>query len=303
MDNKIDNKQIRDEVNISFVGLDADDGIISVEDLIKSLEGWRAYWEISTSVFFNKELSTKPLPQDIRPQIKIKAPKEGSFDISGLILIPLGLMIGYDIIKVLWKWQWSLIKRHIKSKKELISKEEATECLIRLSKKYEIETKNDLEVARVLDSIDESLNYFVEPIDRSSKKIVITRASSQQTLTITSTDKRALRSGYHFEEGVASKGLERFSVKFIRIHTGTGNAMIIFDNPSGIYQIGHKYSKIIDPIVKKPKNVYTRALHEGTSLEVWGRMIFNKTNNNFLRWEISKDIPSENNPLFDRKNL
>ena len=39
MDNKIDNKQIRDEVNISFVGLDADDGIISVEDLIKSLEG------------------------------------------------------------------------------------------------------------------------------------------------------------------------------------------------------------------------------------------------------------------------
>jgi len=108
-------RPIIDEVNLSFVGLDADKGIILVEDLTTSLEGWRAYWEISTSVFFNNELSTKPLPQDIRPQIKIKALKQESFDVLGLILIPLGLMIGYDIVKVLWKWQWSLIKRHIKT--------------------------------------------------------------------------------------------------------------------------------------------------------------------------------------------
>lgn len=62
-------RPVIDEVNLSFVGLDADKGIISVEDLTTSLEGWRAYWEISTSVFFKKELSTKPLPQDIRPVV------------------------------------------------------------------------------------------------------------------------------------------------------------------------------------------------------------------------------------------
>jgi len=300
--NKIDNKQIRDEVNLSFVGLDADKGIILVEDLTTSLDGWRAYWEISASVFFYKELSTKPLPQDIRPQIKIKALKQGSFDVIGLILIPLGLVIGYDIVKVLGKWQWSLIKRHIKSKKELITKEEAIECLIKLSKKYEIETKNDLEVVRLLDSIDESLNSLVEPIDRSAKKIVIKSASSQQTLTITSSDKRALRSGYHLEPGADSQQFERFSIKFLRIHTETGNAIITFDNPSGINQIGHEYSTIIDPRVKKVKNIYTRALYEGTSLEVWGRKVFNKTNNTFVHWEIAQNLPKDDNPLFDKKN-
>jgi len=293
---------IEEEVKISFSGLEADKGVILVEDLTTSLEGWRGYWEISTSVFFNKELSTKPLPQDIRPQIKIKALKQDSFDVIVHILIPLGLVIGYDIVKVLGKWQWSLIKRHIKSKKELITKEEAIECLIKLSKKYEIETKDDLEVVRLLDSIDESLNSLVEPIDRSAKKIVIKSATSQQTLTITSSDKRVLRSGYHLEPGANSQQFERFSIKFLRIHTETGNAIITFDNPRGINQMGHEYSTIIDPRVKKVKNIYTRALYEGTSLEVWGRKVFNKTNNTFVHWEISKDLPSEDNPLFDKNN-
>ena len=76
--------------------------------------------------------------------------------------------------------------------------------------------------------------------------------------------------------------------------------MITFDNPSGIHQGGHKYSTIIDPTVKSPKNVYTRALYEGSSLEVWGRKVFKKINNNFLHWEISKDILFDKNPLFDK---
>ena len=297
-----DEKRIREEIKLSFVGLGADKGVIDARDLTRALEGWRVYWEISTSAYLNKELSPKPLPSDMRPQIKIQALKHGSFDVFGLVMIPLGLMIGYDIVKILWKWQWSLLKRHIKSKKELISKEDEIEALKELARKFEIEVKNPTDVVRLLDLIDEALNELVEPIDYSARKVVISITSSEKILTLTSNDKRALRSGYHIEPGMASKGFERFSIKFIRIHKETGNAIITFDKPSGINQMGHEYSHIIDPDVGRPKNVYTRSLHEGKSLEVWGKMVRSRTTNKFQRWEITANLLSGDTPLLDIGN-
>ena len=302
MDKSKSPKQGQQIIKLSFVGLGADKGVIGVRDLTRALEGWRAYWEISTSAYLNKELSPKPLPPDMRPQIKIQALKHGSFDVFVLVMIPLGLMIGYDIVKILWKWQWSLVERHIKSKKELISKEDAIEALKELARKFEIEVKNPTDVFRLLDLIDEALNELVEPIDYSARKVVISITSSQKILTLTSNDKRALRSGYHIEPGIASKGFERFSIKFIRIHKETGNAIITFDNPSGINQMGHEYSHITDPNVSRPKNIYTRALHEGKSLEVWGKMVRSRTTNKFQRWEITANLPSDDTPLLDIGN-
>lgn len=295
-----DNTNI-EEVKLSFSGLDADKGSIDARELTLALHGWREYWELTNSTFFNKELTTKPLPSDLRPIIRIRALEHSSFDVIGQIIIPIGLMVSYDILKYLWKWRKSLLERHIKNKKDFIVKEEAVENIKRLARNFDIQSINSLEVTNLLELTDEALNSFVEPINNSSKKIIITSTSSKQTILLTSNDKLALQSGYYLEPGIASKELERFSVKFIRIHTETGNAIIAFDNPADIYQMGHEYSTIIDPAVKKLRNVYTRALYEGTSLEVWGRKVFNKSNNKFLRWEISKDLPADNNPLFDKK--
>lgn len=288
-----------EEVKLTFIGLSADNGVIDVGDLISALDGWREYWEITNSSFFSKKLSTKPL--SIRPEIKIKALKHASFDILGQVIIPLALMGGYDILKRLWKWRKSLLKQHINNKKGFITKEEAVENIKKLAESFEILSESILDTIRLLDSVDEALNSFVEPIDRSAEKIIINSSSSQQPLSLTSNDKRALRSGYHLELE-AAKLVERFNVKFLRIHTETGNAIITFDDLNDINRMGHQYSSIIDPAVKTPKNVYTRALHEGTSIEVWCRKVFNKINNNFLHWEISKDLPSDDTPLFDRNN-
>jgi hypothetical protein len=107
-----------------------------------------------------------------------------------------------------------------------------------------------------------------------------------------------LQSGYHIDPSLTSRGFEKHSIKFIRINTETGNALITFDNPTGLHQSGHEYSKIIDPAINNPKNIYTRALYEGTSLEVWGRLVRSRENFN-PRWQISAELPSEDTPLFD----
>lgn len=299
MDTSKSPKRVQQEIKLSFVGLDADKGVISVRDLTRALEGWRAYWEISISAYINKELSPKPLPLDMQPQIEIQAFKHGSFDVFVHVIIPFGLMIGYDVIKNLWEWQRSLAQKHIKSKERLISKEDTIKALIKLARNFEIEAENSTDAVKMLDLIDEALNELVEPIDYSAGKIIISVASLQKTLTLTSNDKRALKSGYHIDSGITSKGFERFSVKFVRIHKETGNAIITFDKPSGSNQIGHEYSHIIDPDVSRPKNIYTRSLYEGKSLEVWGKMVSSRTTNKFQRWDITANLPSDNTPLLD----
>lgn len=292
-------KPIVDEVRLSFTGLDTEKGVIDVGDLTRALNGWRDFWEISTSVYLNKELSTKPLPRDVRPQIKIRAFEKNSFDVIATVVIPLTLMVAYDVAKALWKWRKSLLNRHVNSKKEFMSREEALEALKLLAKSFEIVSTSAIEIIKVLDIIDDALNDLVEPIDRSAKIIILTSSSAKSRIQLTSKEKRALNSGYHVATEYRSKDFEKHSVKFIRINTETGNSIITFEHPTGPHQIGHEYSKIIDPNVGRPRNIYTRALHEGTPLEVWGKMIRSRRSNKFVRWEISADIPSDDAPLFD----
>ena len=292
-------KTIVDEVKLSFTGLDADKGLIYVRDLARALDGWREFWEISTSVYLNKELSTKPMPQDIRPQIKIRAFEQRSFDVTAIVIIPLTLMVTYDLAKALWNWRRSLLKKHIDTKKGFMSREEALESLKLLAKSFEILTKSTIEIVKFLDIIDEALNDLVEPIDRSAKMLILTSSSAKSKIQLTSKDKRALNSGYHVDPELRSKGFEKYSVKFIRINTETGYSIITFEHPTGIHQMGHEYSQIIDPNVNHPRNIYTRALYEGKALEVWGSMVRSRRSNKFVRWEISSNLPSDDAPLFD----
>lgn len=294
---------ITDEVRLSFTGLDADRGVMDVHDLTRTLDGWSEFWDISTSMYLNKQLSTKPLPQDIRPQIKIRAFELNSFDVIATVIIPLGMMVGYDIAKAIWKWRRSLLNRHIVSKKGFLSREEAIEALKLLGRSFEIEATSDIEIVKVLDIIDDTLNDLVAPIDRSAEKVIITSSSTKTNIQLTSKDKRALKSGYHVEAGLGSKGFEKYPVRFIRVNTETGNSIITFEHPRGSHQMGHEYSQIIDVKVSRPKNIYTRALYEGTALEVWGRIVRSRRSNKFVRWEISADIPSDNAPLFDRRSV
>ena len=292
-------ESIKEEVSLSFSGLDADKGLVDVIDLTKALNGWREYWDITYSVYLNKELSTKPLPLDIRPQIKIRALERRSFDVLTVIITPLALMVGYDVVKYLWKWRKSLARSHIESKRKFLTKEEALKALQEIAQRFEIESTTTMEALKVIDIVDDALNDIVEPLDRSATRIVIRSTSVKSTLRFTSADKRALKSGYYVDPALRSKGFDKFSVKFIRINTETGNALITFDNPTGIHQMGHEYSKIIDPSVSDPKNIYTRAFYEGSSLEVWGRIVRSQTSSRFVRWEITATFPAEDTPLFD----
>ena len=292
-------KTITENVKLSFSGYDTDKGVIDIQDLEVALYGWREFYQISTSVFLNKKLSTSPIPQDIRPNIKIQAFEKNTFDVVTIIVIPLGLMITYDVIKSIWKWRISLIKKHIKNKKGFLTREESIESIKLLAINFDIKTSVDIEAIKFLDNIDEALINIMEPVDHSAKRIVISSNLTQSKIALTSIDKRALKSGYHVDVGSRAKGFEKHYVKFIRINTETGNALITFDNPYGPNQMGHEYAKIIDPIVSSPRNIYTRALYEDTSLEVWGRMIRSQKSNRFVRWEISTELPSDDDSLFN----
>lgn len=289
---------LEDKVKISFSGLDTDNGLIDIRDLTRALNGWRMFWEFSTAAYINKELSTKPIPEDNRTKIKIRAFEHNTFDILTNIIIPLAMMVGYDVVKALWKWHRLLLKRHIDTKKALMTREDAIEALKQLACESDIVTTSTIETVKFMDVIDDALNDLVEPIDRSAKNIVITSTYTKSTIHLGSSDKLALRSGYHIDPALRAKGFEKHSVKFIRINTETGNALITFDNPTGLHQMGHEYSKIIDPAVSHPRNIYTRALYEGTSLVVWGRIVRSQESNSFFGWEISAELPSDDAPLF-----
>jgi hypothetical protein len=287
-----------DKVELSFTGLETDKGVIDVIDLTRSLNGWFVFWDHSAAAFINKELSLKPLSDEIRPRMKVRAFKHQSFDVQTEIVVPLALMAGYDIVKSLWKWATALIKKQIETKKSLITREAAIKALVQLANENGIITTTPLESIKFLDVIDESLSNLVEPINRSSKKIIIKSTLSKSTLQLGPADKAAMRSGYHFDPS-GSAGVEKYSVKFIRINTQTGNSLITFDQPTGIYQIGHEYALIVDPAVRSPRNIYTRALYEGSSLEVWARKVLSQRTNKFIRWEISVVLIADDTPLFD----
>jgi hypothetical protein len=288
-----------DEVKLSFSGLDTDKGLIDVRDLTRALNGWLAFWESGTAVYINKELSTKPIPEDNRPKIKIRAFEHNTFDVFTDIVIPLALMVSYDIVKALWKWHKSLLKRQIDTKKAFMTREDAIEALNQLASESDIVVTSTIETVKFMDVIDNALNDLVEPINRSAKKIIITSITTKSEMHLGPEDKLALRSGYHVDPTLRAKGFEKHSVKFIRINTETGKAIITFDNPSGPHQMGHEYSRIIDPTISTPRNIYTRSLYEGTSLEVWGRIIRSMRSNRFVRWEISAELPSDDTPLLD----
>jgi hypothetical protein len=288
-----------EEVKLSLSGLDADKGLIDVRDLSRALEGWRGFWQISAAIYHNKELSTKPCQQDICPQIKIRAFERHCFDVVGQVIVPMALMVTYDLAKVLWKWRRALMRRHIDSKRKFFTREEALQALRLLARDYEIKADDTIETIKVMDTIDDALLDLTEPIDRSAKKISIVSSSGDSPIQLVSADRRALRSGYHVDPSLLSKGFEKCSVKFIRINTETGNSLIAFDDPKGLHQMGHEYSQIIDLDVGQPRNIYTRALYEGKSLEVWARMVRSDKTNNFARWEISVNPPPENTPLFE----
>ena len=266
--------------------------------MAKALNGWKDFCELSISIFLNEELSTRPLEYELRPQVKIRSFERNSFDVVSVVIIPVALMVGYDVAKTLWKWRRSLMKKHIANKKAFLSREQAIEALKMLAQSHNIKITETIEIVKVMDSIDDSLNDLVEPIDHSAERLIITSSSETSIIELTSQDKRALRSGYHVTPGEARKGFERCSVKFIRINTETGNALISFDKPTGIHQMGHEFSEIIDPAIKEAKNVYTRAFYEGSSLEVWARMIRSQKSNKFARWQISASLPTDDSPLF-----
>jgi len=291
---------IEEEVMVSFSGFEADKGIIYAGDLAKALNGWKEFWEISTSILLNEELSIKPLAYEMRPQIKIRSFERNSFDVVSLVITPIALMVGYDIAKTLWKWRRSLLKKHIDNKKNFLSREEALEALRVLAQSSGIRITKTIEIVKVMDSIDDSLNDLVEPIDHSAERITITSDSGTSKIQLASKDKRALRSGYHVGLSESRKGFEKCSVKFIRINTETGKALITFDRPSGIHQMGHEFSEVIDPAVREPKSIYGKAFYEGASLEVWGRIVRSQKSNRFVRWEISANLPTDDTPLFDK---
>jgi hypothetical protein len=287
-----------DKVKISFSGLDTDKGIIDIRDLTKALNGWLLFWEYSTASYINKELSIKPISEDNRPKIKIRAIEHKSFDIFTEIFIPLALMASYDIVKSLWKWYISLLKRQIDTKKGFMTREDAIAALIQLANESGIVITKDIEAIKFMDVIDDALYNLVEPINRSAKKIRITSVTAKSEIHLGPAEKNALRSGYYIDPSLRAKGFEKHCVKFIRINTETGNALITFDNPSGSHQYGHEFSQIIDPTVRGPKNIYTRAFYEGASLEVWGRIVRTQKSNRFVRWEISVNLPKDDTPLF-----
>ncbi len=290
-----------ENIRICYVGLRADTGAINVEELLLSLTGWKDFWQVSTSVFLQRKLTLRPLPPERRPRIYVGTFTRGSFDVFLNVILPVGLMVSYDLAKNLWNWRRNLLSRHIDTKKSLtITEEEIVGALEKLARAHELSIADDkAETWRLIERIDESLQNAVDPIGCSATKLTISSDASKDTVSLEIREKQILQSAFVVDPAALSQGFQEAKVKFIRINTDTGNALITFKNPIGLHQYRHVYSVIKDPAIKQPRNVYTRAHYEDSPLKVWARMVRRRKDNAFASWEITAIFPKEDTPLLD----
>jgi hypothetical protein len=81
-------------------------------------------------------------------------------------------------------------------------------------------------------------------------------------------------------------------VKFDRIHRKTGRALFKFEHEADGDGAAH-YSRIIDPEVRKPHNVYSKAFYDNVALDVWIRQVSPQKGNLNFQWEIQASNPDQ----------
>jgi len=287
---------------IRYLGESAGKGEMDLEDLATSLSGWRDFLYLSTSIYLGSSLTSRALRPEEAPRIRVVSFRKGSFDVWLHVILPLGLMTGFKlgkvVLKELWEWRKTLLEHHVSTKKSFSTKEEAVEALKGLALHHQLALpKEDSDCVKVEEVIDESLQAATRPIARSASHLTLNTDPPSAEIRLGLEEKRALESGFFVEGGEGSAPFERTSVKFIRINTQTGRALITFEDPVGEHQEGQKYSRIIDPAVHTPGNTYTRAFHEGSPLALWTRIARRRKDSSFAHWQLTIERPKDDAPL------
>lgn len=310
----MDEKNFRETITIKYDGLTAATGQMPIDDLIESLTGWKNYFEITSSIYFGKDFSSKKVPPESRPKVNVQALKKGSFEVPLIFeidfntivsIIGLGLAVKNDAhitktISNFARWFVALYKKQVEEKKAFHTLDEVVKSLTELAKEYDINPGQDeSEKRNVVELLDNSLKRATKAIEHSAETITIngTKEFQELQIEVDAVQKRALQNYFYFEK----KDVPYFPAEVIvrSLHLDTRHCKVFVDkcNESRFrtFQTGY----IRDNSIEKAKNAYSLSLYKQSLIQIWVLPEVDAKTNEVIKWYFYNEEPIQDTPLFD----
>jgi hypothetical protein len=285
----------------------ADQNSIPLDDLIESLRGFENFFQITDSIFVQGRLAKRPWPEDYRIEIRVRRIAPGSI-VAVLEFVGLALATGiignagYDFLKRLWKWRVAVLENRTKPSRIPWSIEENVAALEALAREHDIVySEGDDDPADIVQDLNASLHDALAPVAHSVETITLASEEAGVEVALGRAEKATVESqpvvGYTPVESGEWKPAE---VSFVRIHTGTGHALIKFRTPQREEMRGTKPCTIVDAGFKRPNDPFTRAMSRRDTVRVSVRKAILNSQTGAFRWEVALAPPATQASLFER---
>ena len=302
----------RHEIIIHFEGEHVDEDGLPLDELLVSMEGWREYLLLCSTLYVRGTLNSNPLSPESKMSLRVR--RIGPGGSLEAVLEWVGLAIAAGVVgnradalvttagKELWKLCAGLFKAHVTAKQGFLSTQEVAARLEQLASEIGIRVDEESNPEDIVALVDESLKRASVPVGSSAESIRLEATGSVESISLTRDDKQAIDAEFNDKPQVVDVGEPiQVMVRFVSINVPKKTAAVKFDNPKDASQRGIRSCRIVDvEVLAKPRDPYTKSLYEREPVKVWARKVIFNSESGASRWDISKNPPPKPDPtLFD----
>jgi len=312
--------RVREEIKIHFEGLAADTGSIPVEDLIESLTGWRDFLTLSSSMFLAGKLNVTALPPCERPEVCVKAPERGSFEVTlelilkevtfDRILAAAGLLLAAKndkhiaaALKKLAKWIVALFQKHVEEKRQFHSVQQVAEVLEKLAREHEIQVGDDHAQSRkAVESVDSALKKATMPVEHSAETVVVSGVGdvAELNIKVSRSEHGAIQSHFFFRPEHEGSFQSQITVQSLNLKTKRVSGFV----PESGHPVfkGFVSGHVRDQSLANPKNCFSRSLYTQEAISTWVVPERDPETSLIKHWDFYSEEPVVDTPLFEKPN-
>ncbi|HQL72606.1 MAG TPA: hypothetical protein PLD58_05465 [Phycisphaerae bacterium] len=300
---------VRQEIKIHFDGLAADAGSLPVEDLTESLTGWRDFLSLSTSVFLERRFSTAGMAAEHRPEVRVKAPERGSFEVTlELVLSVAGLALALKndehagpALKKLARWIVSLFQKHVEEKRKFHSIQQVADALSRLAREHDIQDTGDPAQSRkITENIDSALKKATFPVDHSAETVTVQGVGDVDDLrlSVARSERGAIQSQFFFKPEQEGAVQAKIIVQALNLKTKRVSGFV----PESGHPMfkGLQSGHVKDQSLSKPRNAFTYSLYVQEPVSLWAVPMHDPETNSIKHWDFYGEEPVVETPLFHK---
>ncbi|MBY0313828.1 MAG: hypothetical protein K2W85_17320 [Phycisphaerales bacterium] len=263
-------------LTIKWDGELAANGELPAAELGAALQGWDRFLQLAYYSQQTTKLELPPSGTSARVQFRVREVRKGSYIVEASIVaggVILKSVLGnapYDAIKALWKWSATLVKTHIKAKRERKTLDGVVEELEKVAKENEIRISVDREDTEdFAAALDNALDNATVPLDSSAATEVLTLKGQTLDIVIDEQGRAAIK--MPFEPPALDPDADEVieaPVKFVRINKKTGYGLMSFARPRDASQLSQQRFHCQDKTIKRRANPYTGSFHTDVPLVV-----------------------------------